>query len=659
MKRTSLAPFLITNGIALIVLLVMILLARMYVFGPEEAAEDMVQGTDTDTEHMAEPVEDVPTELHADQTATPSPAEPTGETEQENLQRAGGRFELPISGASGWAARTLPLYERPETNAAVLYTLEAGQGFVILGEVGTWWYVRLDADLSGWVEHGACFINLPDILPSIVYNISNAGASMMRSVGYIIPAISSQKLYDAWAYSPRLDRFEFVVPTLYAMSDNIASIQKLALGNGDTLIMHEAFRPRKTQQKIAANLTYLSFINTEVGRAINTSPWTISSFIATSLSNHQRGAAMDVSLAKIISQETFMTGDHAYTHITEYAEYAMPSAMHELSPASAAYRMGDYPGALRLRAYCVDGVGLSPIGSEWWHYNDLSAVRMANTHGINGEFSITTLHSTVPNAADDEYSVIIFSDGLPHIADPPILPEIAPKAPLNEAEAAYVESLMTHMGLPEQIRALFIVDYELRAEGNNAYAILGGVGHADSSAPLSRHDLGDANGDFYPFSILVGEQVDFCFIGHGDGGSASQALPDEQDPAANDAPDTAESEPIFRTVPMSWNYTANYLRAALGFGGIIVSTPMSKAAITEQYSAGEAAIMAIEAGCDMILLPADMEAAHAVLIQAVEAGTISHERIHDSLRRILGAKLALGLLQMEMETEGETDGGEE
>ena len=625
MKRTSLAHFIISNGIALIVLLVVILLARIYIFEPESAAEDSVQGTDT--EHIAEPAEDVPAELPADPVASPTPAEPTADMGQENLRAEGGRFELPIGGASGWAARTLPLYESPETHAAVLYTLEAGQGFVILGEVGTWWHVRLDADISGWVEHGACFINLPDILPSIVYDIANAKASLMRSVGYVIPAISNQKLYDAWAYNQRLDRFEFVVPALYAMCDNIATVQRAALTQGDTLIMTEAFRPRQTQQTVANNLDYLSYVNTEVYQAINTPPWTISSFIATSLSNHQRGAAMDVSLAKIISQDMFMAGNHEYIHITEYAEYAMPSAMHELSPASAVSRMGDYPGALQLRAYCVDEAGLSPIGSEWWHYNDLSAVRIANSQGINGDFSVSTLHSAMPNAADDEYYIIIFSGGLPHIADPPVLPEMAPKAPLNEADAAHVESVMAHMSLPEQISALFIVDYELRAEGNNAYAILGGMGHADSSAPLSRHDLGDANGDFYPFSILLGELVDFCFIGHGDSEGVA-------------------SEPVFRTVPMAWNYAANYLRVAQGFGGIIVSTPMGKAAITEQYSAAEAAIMAIEAGCDMILMPADMEAAHGALIQAVEAGTISHERIHDSLRRILGAKLTLGLLHI-------------
>lgn len=81
------------------------------------------------------------------------------------------------------------------------------------------------------------------------------------------------------------------------------------------------------------------------------------------------------------------------------------------------------------------------------------------------------------------------------------------------------------------------------------------------------------------------------------------------------------------------------LRADLKFNGIVISDAMSMGAVSEYYGADEAAIMAIKAGCDMILMPEDFEKAYESVIQAVVNGTISEERINDSLTRIFSVKL--------------------
>ena len=61
-------------------------------------------------------------------------------------------------------------------------------------------------------------------------------------------------------------------------------------------------------------------------------------------------------------------------------------------------------------------------------------------------------------------------------------------------------------------------------------------------------------------------------------------------------------------------------------------------AITDYHAADEAAIQALRAGCDMILMPEDFEKAYNGVLQAVKDGTISEERINDSLRRIYRIK---------------------
>ena len=67
---------------------------------------------------------------------------------------------------------------------------------------------------------------------------------------------------------------------------------------------------------------------------------------------------------------------------------------------------------------------------------------------------------------------------------------------------------------------------------------------------------------------------------------------------------------------------------------------MDMSAISEYYESDHAAILALKAGCDMILMPDDYELAYNGVLQAVKDGVISEERVNDSLRRIYRIKYA-------------------
>ena len=351
-----------------------------------------------------------------------APLAPTG----INYVEQGGRFELPLSGATGWAASAMPLRSEPRQGADVVLHLTAGQGFTILTEYGDWWNVRLggfgvngeigefeDCDsISGWVLHRGCFVNLPDVIPSIVFDITNAYASVKRSSGYEIPNITGYALYEARAFNHRLGRYEFIVPVLYSTSLRIFEAQQAALADGNTIIIYEAFRPRTTQQSVVNNLQRLMDSNASVRRAINTPPWSLGWFISTGISNHQRGVAVDVGLGKVISQETRTSGGYVYTHVTAFERHIMPAEMHELSPLAATFTRpvsSSSPdawrtatpadsmteGAILLQRYLTDA-GFTPLASEWWHFNDLESVRIANDVGIRGEFFTSTVYSISP-----------------------------------------------------------------------------------------------------------------------------------------------------------------------------------------------------------------------------------------------------------------------
>ena len=80
------------------------------------------------------------------------------------------------------------------------------------------------------------------------------------------------------------------------------------------------------------------------------------------------------------------------------------------------------------------------------------------------------------------------------------------------------------------------------------------------------------------------------------------------------------------------------LRGELGYQNIIITDGMEMGAITMQYTSEEAAVNSIKAGVDIVLGPKNFVPAFEAVLKAVEKGTITEERINQSVRRILKMK---------------------
>ena len=83
------------------------------------------------------------------------------------------------------------------------------------------------------------------------------------------------------------------------------------------------------------------------------------------------------------------------------------------------------------------------------------------------------------------------------------------------------------------------------------------------------------------------------------------------------------------------------LRDELGFQGIIITDGMEMGAITRQFSSAEATLRSLSAGADVILGPHDLPEAFDAVLQAVEEGSLTEERIDRSVRRVLLLKARL------------------
>ena len=120
----------------------------------------------------------------------------------------------------------------------------------------------------------------------------------------------------------------------------------------------------------------------------------------------------------------------------------------------------------------------------------------------------------------------------------------------------------------------------------------------------------------------------------------------------------SELDPSGRPVSLSETVVTGLLRNDLGFGGVIVSDRVMDPEIVAQYGLGGSAIAAIQAGADVLLAvnqsPGyDLEKLIEIkdaIVEAVEAGDISEERIFESARRIMALKRAYGIVGAESES---------
>lgn len=126
--------------------------------------------------------------------------------------------------------------------------------------------------------------------------------------------------------------------------------------------------------------------------------------------------------------------------------------------------------------------------------------------------------------------------------------------------------------------------------------------------------------ELVPFQNAIDHGASFIMVAH-------ISLPNA---IHEDVPATLSSEVI-----------TDLLRNTMHYDGIVITDSMAMGAIVNTYTPGDAAIKTITAGSDMILMPADFRTAYNAVIEAVKNGTITQERIDQSVRRILKVKLSM------------------
>ena len=145
--------------------------------------------------------------------------------------------------------------------------------------------------------------------------------------------------------------------------------------------------------------------------------------------------------------------------------------------------------------------------------------------------------------------------------------------------------------------------------------------HNDSFVVIDRTVEQLRESEFVPFRTGIDAGVDFVMVSHQIVTGFGDNLPSD----------------------LSYTAVTEYLRGELGFDGIAITDAQQMNTISTVYSSGDAAVMSIKAGIDIILMPENLQEAVSAVCNAVNNGEISEDRINESVMRILNQKYELGL----------------
>ncbi|HEY6947003.1 MAG TPA: glycoside hydrolase family 3 N-terminal domain-containing protein [Candidatus Acidoferrum sp.] len=206
----------------------------------------------------------------------------------------------------------------------------------------------------------------------------------------------------------------------------------------------------------------------------------------------------------------------------------------------------------------------------------------------------------------------------------------APDSDVNNNPANPIINTRSFGENPQRV-AQFVSEFVKGVEDNGALATAkhfpghgdtAGDSHIDLPVIPANHDRLE-HLELVPFRAAIAAGVDTIMTGHL---SVPALEPDPNTPAT-----------------LSPRILQGLLRKELRYHGLIVTDAMDMGGITVRYAPGEAAVRAVAAGADCVLMPPVPDAALEALQAAVKSGRISKQRLDESVRRILQAKARLDL----------------
>lgn len=223
------------------------------------------------------------------------------------------------------------------------------------------------------IDPNHLLVNLPDIIPSAIYDIQYAYSTPSKSGGHaiagltgsVLPGYDSEKQFDDY-----LDESIHPVPAAYGLAVKLVSVQANLRDKGYRLVVWDCYRPRQASRFISERFTAAYNSDPAIRASVGTT-WDLSWYAASGASGHNYGSDIDVSVADESGNLLAMPSDFdAFDDSAHLVDVPMNSS--SISPSAYRQEVLDNQACLDLHE-AMTSAGLDELASEWWHFSDKSA----------------------------------------------------------------------------------------------------------------------------------------------------------------------------------------------------------------------------------------------------------------------------------------------
>ncbi len=272
-------------------------------------------------------------------------------------QKKMGVFSVTLYGATAWANQSLSMRSKATKNSSHIGTVPTGGKMKIISSMNSnTKYIKVSyKGKKGYVYSNNIYINLPDVMPDAVYEISNASGSIYKSSGKNIPGITGKNLYgQTKKYNKKIGKKAYYVPLLFPVAKQLQKAYDKARSEGYNLKIYDTYRPYSVSKRVNSSFRSLYNSNKKVRNKVNYDKngnyWGPTWFLANNVSRHNRGTALDLTLTN-----------------SNNKELKAQTPMHTLDTRSL--RKYNNKTAKKL-SRIMTSVGFETLESEWWHFQE-------------------------------------------------------------------------------------------------------------------------------------------------------------------------------------------------------------------------------------------------------------------------------------------------
>ena len=268
-----------------------------------------------------------------------------------------GNFSATLYGAIAWTNRNVNIRREPIENSKLLGTIPTGVKLTILSSDNpTTKYIKISYNgIIGYVYSDFLLINLPDVIPDIVYYIANANKSLYKAANTSIADVTGKNLYGfSKKYNAKIGKNTYYVPLLYPVAKQLQGAYNIAKKDGYNLKIYDTYRPNDVTKYVNSKFRSLYNSNNNVKKLVdydkNGSYWGPGWFLANNVSTHNKGIALDLTLTDKNNNEL-----------------KAQTTMHMLDTRSTVKYNNSMANKLRS---IMTSQGFETLESEWWHFQE-------------------------------------------------------------------------------------------------------------------------------------------------------------------------------------------------------------------------------------------------------------------------------------------------